>query len=215
MFRFDRVRLVRPSVPFIAAVVAAILLVIPDRPASAQVLYGSIVGNVSDAQGGIAPGVTLTATNTGTGLKVETVTDADGAYAFRNLLPGTYDLTATLSGFREHKQTGHSGDRGQPRARQRRARGRRHHRDHSGRQRHDAPADGQGRRPHRADVEGDRRPAAQPVPELPGAASTWCRARHRRSSRTPRSTRRAGRCARGSTARSRTATPRASTARCR
>jgi carboxypeptidase family protein/TonB-dependent receptor-like protein len=75
-------------------------------PAQGQVLYGSIVGNVTDAQGAIAPGVTLTATNAGTGLKVETITDADGAYTFRNLLPGTYDLTATLSGFREHQQKG-------------------------------------------------------------------------------------------------------------
>jgi hypothetical protein len=74
--------------------------------AEAQVLYGSIVGNVTDAQGGVMPGVTLTATNTGTGLKVETVSDDAGAYAFRNLLPGTYDLTATLTGFREHQQTG-------------------------------------------------------------------------------------------------------------
>ena len=50
--------------------------------------------------------MTLTATNTGTGLEVETVTDADGAYTFRNLLPGTYDVKASLAGFREYKQTG-------------------------------------------------------------------------------------------------------------
>ena len=34
-----------------------------------RLLYGSIVGNVTDAQGATAPGVTLTATNTGTGLE--------------------------------------------------------------------------------------------------------------------------------------------------
>jgi hypothetical protein len=48
--------------------------------------------------------VTITATNPGTGLKLETTSDSDGAYAFRNLLPGTYDLTASLSGFREYPQ---------------------------------------------------------------------------------------------------------------
>ncbi len=74
--------------------------------ASSQVLYGSIVGTVSDPQGAATPGVTLVATNTGTGLTVETQTDETGAYAFRNLLPGTYDLKATLAGFREHSQTG-------------------------------------------------------------------------------------------------------------
>ena len=33
-------------------------------------------------------------------------TDGTGSYTFRNLPPGTYDLTATLTGFREHRQTG-------------------------------------------------------------------------------------------------------------
>ena len=88
-----------------ACLITLMLSNLGGRAAHAQVLYGSIVGNVTDAQGGITPGVTLTATNTGTGLKVETVSDSDGAYTFRNLLPGTYDLTATLSGFREHRQT--------------------------------------------------------------------------------------------------------------
>jgi len=74
------------------------------RVANAQALYGSIVGNVTDPQGAATPGVTVVATNTGTGLKVETTTDSDGSYTLRNLQPGTYDLTATLQGFREHEQ---------------------------------------------------------------------------------------------------------------
>ena len=76
---------------------------------AAQQLYGSIVGNVTDAQGAATPGVTVVATNTGTGLKVEAVTDANGAYALRNLLPGTYNLTANLAGFREHTRKGRTG----------------------------------------------------------------------------------------------------------
>ena len=83
--------------------VAAAVAWLPAQAAS-QALYGSIVGSVTDPQGAVLPGVTLVATNTGTGLRVETVTDETGAYTFRNLLPGTYDLTATLAGFREHAQ---------------------------------------------------------------------------------------------------------------
>src|SRR5262245_45177163 len=75
-------------------------------PAGGQALYGSIVGIVTDVQGAVTPGVTVTATNTGTGLAVKAVTDTLGAYAIRNLLPGTYNLTATLSGFRSHEQKG-------------------------------------------------------------------------------------------------------------
>ena len=73
-------------------------------PVSGQSLYGSIVGIVTDGQSGVTPGVMLVATNTGTGLKVEATTDADGAYVFRNLPPGTYDLAATLGGFRGHQE---------------------------------------------------------------------------------------------------------------
>jgi hypothetical protein len=73
-------------------------------PVHAQVLYGSIVGNVNDPQGSFVPGVTITATNTGTGAKAETVTDENGAYTLRNLLPGVYDVTAALTGFREHQE---------------------------------------------------------------------------------------------------------------
>jgi hypothetical protein len=90
---------------FTACLIAVALLFVNARLADAQALYGSIVGNVTDGQGALTPGVTLTAINTGTGLEVETVSDADGAYTFRNLLPGTYDLKASLAGFREHKQT--------------------------------------------------------------------------------------------------------------
>ncbi len=72
--------------------------------ASAQQLYGSIVGTVTDTQGAATPGVTVVATNTGTGLKVEAVTDTTGGYVLRNLLPGTYNLTANLTGFREHTE---------------------------------------------------------------------------------------------------------------
>src|SRR5215204_1099139 len=98
-------RVLRHGGGFTACLIAVTLLFVNARLVDAQALYGSIVGNVTDAQGATTPGVTLTATNTGTGLEVETVTDADGAYTFRNLLPGRYDVKAALTGFREHRQT--------------------------------------------------------------------------------------------------------------
>ena len=84
-------------------ILAAILLTAP--PAWAQVLYGGMVGNVTDPQGAVLPGVTVTITNVGTGLKLETVTDDTGNYVFRNLLPGTYDMTVSLAGFTTLRQT--------------------------------------------------------------------------------------------------------------
>jgi len=82
--------------------------------ATAQSLYGSIVGTVTDPQGGLMPGVVVVATNTGTGLKVQSTTDQTGSYILRNLLPGTYDLTASLSGFRQHDQKGIPVEAGNP-----------------------------------------------------------------------------------------------------
>ncbi len=83
-------------------------------PSHAQTLYGSVTGTVTDPQKAALPGVAVTAINTGTGLKLETVTDGTGNFVFRNLPPGTYDMTADLEGFKELKQTGLAVTAGNP-----------------------------------------------------------------------------------------------------
>ena len=162
-------RVLRHGGGFTACLIAVTLLFVNARLADAQALYGSIVGNVTDAQGATVPGVTLTATNTGTALEVETVTDGDGAYTFRNLLPGTYDVKAALTGFREHKETGITVTAGNPvRVNIALAVGTLTETVQVA-SRHDPAADRQGRSLDAARLEGDHRPAAEPVPELPGA----------------------------------------------
>jgi hypothetical protein len=88
------------------ALTAAVALVLVPAPGSAQALYGAITGTVTDTSGAGVPGANVSAINAGTGLKLDAVTDADGNYTFRNLLPGSYDLHAALQGFRELRQTG-------------------------------------------------------------------------------------------------------------
>jgi hypothetical protein len=68
-------------------------------PAGAQTTGGAIVGVVVDAQGGVLPGVTLTARNADTGVVRTTVTEADGKFRLPGLPPGRYDLRSELSGF--------------------------------------------------------------------------------------------------------------------
>src|SRR5687767_9669738 len=97
-----------------AALLAIAALALAPTPASAQALYGSVVGTVTDASGAPVPGVTVSATNTGTSLKLDTVSDGDGNFAFRNLLPGVYEVTAALEGFRELRQTGIRVSAGEP-----------------------------------------------------------------------------------------------------
>ena len=74
-------------------------------PAEAQILYGSIVGVVKDAQGGAVPGATVTIVNKETNLTRDTVTNADGGYNLTNVLPGPYDVKVSLPGFREAVRT--------------------------------------------------------------------------------------------------------------
>ncbi len=67
--------------------------------AFAQSSTGSVSGNVTDASGGALPGVTVTATNTATGVTRSVVSNSVGHYEVPLLPPGTYRVVAELSGF--------------------------------------------------------------------------------------------------------------------
>jgi hypothetical protein len=69
--------------------------------ARAQVLYGSIVGNVADASKAAVPGASVTIVHKETSLSKEGATGADGTYRFVNLQPGTYSIRVSLAGFKE------------------------------------------------------------------------------------------------------------------
>lgn len=78
----------------------AALLVATSSRSSAQVLYGSLTGNVSDPSGAAVPDVKVEALNTGTGVSRTSVTDGSGSYAFNDLQPGTYKISWTATAFR-------------------------------------------------------------------------------------------------------------------
>jgi len=60
---------------------------------------GEIAGTITDASRVPIPGVTVTATNTETGIDVASVSNESGTYRFSSLSPGTYRLNARLGGF--------------------------------------------------------------------------------------------------------------------
>jgi hypothetical protein len=66
---------------------------------SAQTTQATLGGTVSDATGALIPGITITATNTATGVVSTTITNEAGAYQFASLQTGTYKVVAELTGF--------------------------------------------------------------------------------------------------------------------
>ncbi|PYR80958.1 MAG: hypothetical protein DMF87_07120 [Acidobacteria bacterium] len=81
------------------ALLLPVLILASVAPAFAQAASASISGTITDAQGGVLPGVTLTVTNAESGVVRTSVTEADGKYRVAGLSPGRYNMTADLPGF--------------------------------------------------------------------------------------------------------------------
>src|SRR6266480_1932306 len=75
-------------------------------PALAQGAAGSVSGVVRDTSGAVAPGASVTITNTATGVTTRTETNNEGLYFFPYVQPGVYDLTASRPGFQTVKKPG-------------------------------------------------------------------------------------------------------------
>ncbi len=84
----------------------ALIIVALAAPAAAQTGDGSLRGYVRDDQGGVLPGVTVTAHSQALLTPVSGVTDTAGYYRLLNLPPGSYALTAELAGFATYRREG-------------------------------------------------------------------------------------------------------------
>ena len=93
---------------FLGASALALLLLGLAPFAHAQgVTTGSMAGTVRDAQGGVVPGVTITAVHEPSGTRYEAVTQGDGHFVLPAMrVGGPYKVTASLSGFRDEVQSG-------------------------------------------------------------------------------------------------------------
>src|SRR5918999_5566395 len=67
---------------------------------------GTIQGRVTDAQGAVLPGVTVTATSPALLGQQSAVTSDTGNYRFPAVPPGAYTLTFELAGFNTTKREG-------------------------------------------------------------------------------------------------------------
>ena len=79
------------------ALLSLALLLGLTAPAAAQVQGGTITGTIRDQQGAVLPGVEVTLT--GPAETSTYTTGPDGQFRFLNVAPGTFQRTASLSGF--------------------------------------------------------------------------------------------------------------------
>jgi hypothetical protein len=82
---------------------ASLLLI---APASAQSVYGSIFGTVTDKTGAAIAGATVTVKDEAKGTVVTATSNASGDYSVPHLIPDVYDLKVTLKGFKSFATTG-------------------------------------------------------------------------------------------------------------
>ena len=91
-----------------------ILFLLWAAPAISQMNTGEIDGVVRDPEGAVVVGATVEAVETGTQLKFTAKTNQSGEYLLAQLPVGRYDLTVTMTGFRQIEQKEvdlHAGDR--------------------------------------------------------------------------------------------------------
>ncbi len=89
-----------------AAGIAVLAALAVAQPTLAQIEQGRLIGTVSDAQGAVLPGVTVTARSPALIGGQTTITEADGRFRFVALPGGTYDLAFELTGFQTLRREG-------------------------------------------------------------------------------------------------------------
>lgn len=83
------------------AAVAVALAAATAAAAQESINHASVSGRVSDAQGAVVPGATVTARQLATDVVASVVTDAAGRFRFPYLRIGDYELMVQLAGFSE------------------------------------------------------------------------------------------------------------------
>jgi Carboxypeptidase regulatory-like domain len=96
---------VRKALSLLAGLAVVCLLATPASPQS-QATTGEIRGTVADTTGAVVPGATVVLTDASRGISRTVVTGSDGSFVAPLLPPGTYEMTATLTGFQPARHKG-------------------------------------------------------------------------------------------------------------
>ena len=85
---------------YVMAGLALMMMLLMASATHAQVLYGSIVGNVTDKSDAAITGATVKITNKATNQAREATTNADGSFTFTTVQTGTWEITVSKNGFK-------------------------------------------------------------------------------------------------------------------
>jgi len=120
---FDRLQSVQMMMRHRCAIGAAMLVCLAFTSSALAQTTGGLSGTAVDQQGGVLPGVTITAVHQPTGTEYTATTDAEGRFQIPNVrVGGPYQVTAALSGFNDLVQSdvsaggllqGRGGERGE------------------------------------------------------------------------------------------------------
>ncbi len=102
----SRRRLQTPRTCVLFALTFVVLILASQWGLQAQVLYGTLTGNITDPTGAAVPNAKVEALNVRTGVAQNSVTNEIGVYRFTTLDPGQYTLTITAPSFGVVTQTG-------------------------------------------------------------------------------------------------------------
>ena len=87
------------------AIAATILVCLLLTHTFAQTSNATLGGTVADSSAALIPGVTITATNIGTGVVTTVLSNESGSYQFPNLQTGTYKVSAWHERIGENTQS--------------------------------------------------------------------------------------------------------------
>jgi hypothetical protein len=90
----------------IAVCILAVLMLGPAPFVLSQSNNASIDGEITDPNGAVVTGARVDLTSKETKVSSHLVSDPNGLYSFRNVVPGTYQLKVTAPGFGEYVQDG-------------------------------------------------------------------------------------------------------------
>jgi hypothetical protein len=89
-----------------STIIAICCLLVVAGTAFAQGGRGTITGTVGDSAGAVIPGATIELKNINTGALYQTQSSSTGNYTFSQLPAGTYQISSSVSGFKQFSQTG-------------------------------------------------------------------------------------------------------------